>query len=178
MAKKQKNHRLLHILIALAALSLLFLPLFFKVGFQEFQSLGLLGIFLINLIGSATIFFPAPAFLSVGVGGNLYNPIMVALIGALGSSIGEAVGYVFGFSSKKIITYEKNHHFLFAFFRFLFKKYGDFMVLFFSFLPNPVFDGIGIFAGASEYSIKRFMVLTFIGRFARYIIIAYVGYVL
>lgn len=173
--KSTFRNKYLLILVFLISTSLLLLPLIFKVQFEQFKSLGIFGVFLINFISSATILLPAPGFLAVGVGANLYNPILVVAAATLGSTLGEATTFLFGFSSAEII-HIKEHKVLFAFLRFLLTRWGYIIIPIFAFVPNPFFDGLGIVAGLVEYPIKRYLFLTFIGRLARNILIAYIGF--
>ncbi|RJQ26938.1 hypothetical protein C4577_02385 [Candidatus Parcubacteria bacterium] len=177
MKNKTKNftkNKLFYILLFLISASIILLPLFFKIRVQELKTLGFIGLFIINFLGSATVFFPVPSIISVGVWGNIYNPLLVALIGALGSSMGESIGYLFGSSSKEILNLKK-HKFVFYFLDFLFKKLGIFIIFLASFIPNPLFDGIGILVGISSFSLKKFIVIVFLGRLLRNILIAYLG---
>jgi membrane protein YqaA with SNARE-associated domain len=170
--KKKKS---LYVFLFILSTILLFLPLFFKQFFTQASQLGLIGIFLINFFSSATLFLPAPAFISVAVGGHLYNPFLVALLASLGSSLGEGTGFLFGYSSQKTIGFSSNHKVLYHLAKFIFEKYGTVLIFLFSLIPNPVFDGIGIFAGISSYSTKRFFVVVFLGRFLRNLVISYFG---
>ncbi len=174
MKKRNKldNRYIYLILFIISALCLLF-PIFFKFNYGFFKSFGLIGITLINFLASATIFLPAPGFLAIGWGGSIYNPILVAFLSALGSSLGEIIGFTFGYSSKKIT---KKKHKVFDWINKIFHhKYSPALIVFFAFIPNPFFDAIGIVAGASLYSLRKFLLLIFIGRFLRDLLIAYLG---
>ncbi|OGH12088.1 MAG: hypothetical protein A2857_03125 [Candidatus Levybacteria bacterium RIFCSPHIGHO2_01_FULL_36_15] len=181
MAKKNKftlssiyKQKVLFGLLFVASTAIILLPLFFRTIFEGFKTLGLLGIMLINFLGSATILVPAPSIISVGVGGNLYNPLLVALFASLGASLGETVGFLFGYSSKKVLNVE-NHKILYHLNKFTFKKYGSVAIFVFSFIPNPFFDGIGIIVGMSSYSLKKFLFIVFMGRLLRNILVALLG---
>jgi membrane protein YqaA with SNARE-associated domain len=169
-----RHRKLLYVLLFLLSTVIIFLPIVFRVQLQQFSFLGLFGVFLINAIGSATIFLPSPAFLSVGIAGNIYNPIIVALVSSIGSSLGEGVGYLFGHSSKEILNFRK-HKILYALNNFLFQKYGMYAILFFSLIPNPLFDGLGILVGFSSFSLRKFLFFVFLGRFIRNLAIASFG---
>lgn len=179
--KKQKiqnkflNQKTTAIALFVFTTFLIFLPLFFKIHISNFKSLGLLGIFLLNLLSSAALFFPAPVFLSVGVGGHYFNPILVAFAASLGSSLGEGVGYLFGDSGGKLFDFKKRKV-LYFLMHTLFEKYGAFIIFLFSLIPNPFIDGIGIFAGASSYPLKKFIIIVFIGRLVRNLILATAGH--
>lgn len=152
--------------------AIMLLPFFYKVELKQFQSLGLIGIGIINFFGSATVFFPSPAIVSVVVGGTLYNPLLVALFSSAGSSIGEAVGFAFGYSSKRVINHNNEKTF-YKLFKFMFHKHASWLIITLSFIPNPIFDAVGIFAGVAQYPIKKFLLYVFIGRFVRDVIIAF-----
>lgn len=179
--KKQKhnnkfiNHKVTAIGIFVFTTFLIFLPFFFKLDVSHFKNLGLLGIFLLNLISSAALFFPAPVFLSVSVGGYYFNPIFVALAASLGSSLGEGVGYLFGDSGGELFDFKKRK-ILYFLMHTLFEKYGTLIIFLFSLIPNPFIDGIGIFAGASEYPLKKFIIVVFLGRLVRNLILATAGH--
>ncbi len=175
--KRSKNKidrsRLLYLLLFVVSALLLFSPFYFKYNLSNLKSLGLLGIALFNFISSSTIFFPAPGFIVTGIGGKLFNPVLVALFSSSGSSLGESVGFIFGYSSKKITNSER--HILDFLARLFHHKYTPFLIVLLAFIPNPFFDALGIAAGAALFPIKKFLAFVFIGRLARDLIVAYVG---
>ena len=172
--RNEKNHKKLYFLALILLGIILFLPVFFQIRYHELRSFGLLGVFLLNLVGSATIFFPTPAFISVGITATQINPLLVAFIGALGAALGEGTTFLFGLTSNKFFNLEK-HKILKKLKKIIHNKWGAVAILALAFIPNPFFDGIGILAGLSRYPIKRFLLLTFFGRFLRYIVIGYVS---
>jgi membrane protein YqaA with SNARE-associated domain len=153
---------------------LIFIAFHYEHRLSHFRSLGFLGIFLINLVGSATLFLPAPAIATVVAGGILYPPFFVALLASVGSAIGEMTGFLLGHSGKHVLGSKKQHGAYITIEK-LFKQYGGFMIFVFGLIPNPFFDIIGIMAGALSYSPWRFLLYLFIGRFIRDIALAYVG---
>lgn len=177
MQKSQKDNdrkkRLLYVAIFFFTSVLLISPLIFGYNIRDLKSFGLVGIALINFFSSATLFLPAPGFLAVGVGGNIYNPLLVAFMAALGSTLGESVGFLFGYSSKKLTASQQ--HILDSIEKFFHHKYTGVLIVLMAFIPNPIFDAVGIVAGISLFPFKKFLILVFIGRFLRDIIIAYAG---
>lgn len=147
--------------------------LLFQEKISQFQSLGLLGIFLINLIGSATLFLPAPAIVSVVAGGAVYPFFLVALVSAFGASLGDMVGFLLGHSGRKIFI--KNHHRFYMILRDLFHKLGGIAIFGFAFVPNPFFDFVGISAGLFHFPPARFFLFMFLGRLLRNILLASLG---
>jgi len=143
--------------------------------FAQTKTLGLLGLFIINLVSSATFFISGPAFLTVIAGGAIYNPLLVALIASLGASIGDLVSFAFGYSGRHVALKRLEKHPWFVFVEGLFKKHGMWIIFLFAFIPNPVFDAIGLIAGVFRFNWKIFFVLILAGRFARFVLLALVG---
>lgn len=142
---------------------------------KEFEAFGLLGLFIINMIGSGALFNPAPTFLTVIAGGSIYPPLIVALVAASGSALGDLFSYSFGASGRGL-THEKFEKK--KWFRFVernFKKYGWLILVISAFVPNFLFDPIGMLAGISYYSPVKYVMSIFIGRFFRYFIFAEIG---
>ena len=67
------------------------------------ETWGYIGIFLISLVGSASIVFPIPAFAVIFVFGGILNPFLVGLIAGIGCAIGELTGYLLGLGGHKVI---------------------------------------------------------------------------
>jgi len=153
---------------------LLFSPLYFRFDLNTLKSLGILGVAIFNFISSSTLFFPAPGIVATGIGGALYNPIWVALASSVGSTLGESVGFIFGHSSRKI-THPRDHTFMNSLYKIIHHKHGSLLIILFAFIPNPFFDAIGILAGLALYPLQRFLMLVFVGRIARDLIVAYIG---
>lgn len=173
LRKNQKHHQKLYFLSLFLLSIILFFPVFYQIRHSEFRSLGLLGVFLLNLLGSATIFFPTPAFLSVGISATTINPLLVALVASFGGALGEGTTFLFGYTSNKAFHLEKRN-FLKKFKKKVFDRYGWAVIFVMALVPNPFFDGIGMIAGISKYPIKRFLLITFSGRFFRYLVLGYV----
>lgn len=165
--------RTFHAILFIGTAILIFSPLFIQLDFTKIRTLGLFGIALLNFISSSTMFIPTPGFIATGIGGTLFNPLLVALYSSVGSTLGEGVGYLFGYSSKRLTKSQR--HILDVFNKLFHHKHTQIIIVIFSFIPNPFFDIIGILAGSSLFPIRRFLVLVFIGRFARDLIIASIG---
>jgi membrane protein YqaA with SNARE-associated domain len=174
LKRSEKNHKKFYFALLIFLAFVLFLPVFFQIRFHSLRSFGLIGVFFINLFGSATIFLPAPGILSVGISATQSDPLLVAIIGAIGASLGEGTTFLFGYTSNKFFELEK-HKWIKKFKKSIFDRWGSAVILFFAFIPNPLFDGIGMIAGLSKFSVKKFLFLTFIGRLLRYLVIAYVS---
>ena len=172
----KKHHVYLSILACVASLSLSVLFFIFQDFFKQTASLGLLGIFLINFVSSATLFVSGPAFLSVFSAGGVYPPILVALSAAVGSGGGEIISYIIGASGRDIAYEKLKKQKWFFLVEKYFQKFGAIFLFFFAIIPNPIFDSAGIFAGVFEYPLWKFLTVVMLARFVRYMVLAYVGF--
>lgn len=173
MKKLITDPKLKYPLIFGFSLLVIALSYFFRTELLSLGRWGLVGIFLINILASATVFIPAPGIATVFSGGIVYNPLLVAIVAGLGSAIGDMVAYYLGKSGKEIFLKKDSMKYTIA--RDVFGTYGPFFIIIFSFIPNPIFDAVGIVAGAFHYPAKKFFVFTLIGRFLRNLVIASAG---
>lgn len=170
---KKNLLKLKYPILLLISVGVIAISFYFRAELASLGKWGLLGIFLINIIGSATLFIPAPAIATVVAGGVVFNPLLVAVVAALGSAIGDMIGFVLGRSGEEILFKKKS--FKYNLTKDLFKQFGGIAIIIFSFVPNPFFDGIGIIAGIFAFSPKKFFIYTLLGRFFRNLLLAYLG---
>ncbi|MEM5812561.1 MAG: VTT domain-containing protein, partial [Candidatus Aenigmatarchaeota archaeon] len=132
------------------------------------------GVFLINIIASATIFFPVPAFALTFALGAVLNPWLLGFFAGLGSAIGEMTGYAVGFGGHEALK-KKYKKWLKKANEFA-KKKGMFpAILIIAASPLPT-DIVGILAGVSRYDTKRFFFAMAIGKIFKYTLIAWAGF--
>jgi membrane protein YqaA with SNARE-associated domain len=135
---------------------------------------GYLGIFVVGVLGSASIIFPAPAFAVIFAFGAILNPWLVGIVAGAGSAIGELTGYLIGRGGREVI--EKKHEKWLKKTQKWIDKYGFFAVLVvFAATPLPD-DIVGILAGVFEYDWKRFLLASFIGKVIMSLALAFGGY--
>lgn len=144
---------------------------YFRNDLDNLQGYGILGIFLISVLGNATVIIPAPVILSAFIGGSVYNPILVGLVVALGATIGELTGFMAGYGSRVIITKHKHFEKVEKWMN----KSGFLTLFVLAAIPNPLFDLAGMFAGATKYPIKKFIPATFLGKSIKFLVVALVG---
>lgn len=142
---------------------------------KDAPSLGLLGLFLINFVSSATFFVSGPAFLTVIAGGNLYSPVLVALIASFGAGLGDMVGFLFGLSGRHLAKKKLEKYPKIKFLEKHFHQHAALIILVMAIIPNPFFDAIGMLAGVLNYSPIRFFAIILLGRFLRYWLLAQFG---
>ena len=135
---------------------------------------GYIGVFLVSLISSASIIFPIPIFILIFTFGSILNPFLLALVAAIGSTIGETTGYLLGLGGKEIL--EKRYGRQLKMIKKMFQKYGSIawiIILGASPLPDDI---AGIFCGVIKYDFKKYFIATFIGKLILYLILAYSGH--
>lgn len=144
---------------------------------------GVVGLFFIAIIANASLFFPLPLDLLLApisavelLHLGIFSPLLLGFVVSLGASIGEFSGYVIGYLG--ITTFNKMKkeeiHQL-KVLRDQLNKVGIPLLIIFAFTPLP-FDVIGIAAGLARYSKLKFFIGCFLGKFPRYVLIAYAGY--
>ncbi|MEM0057386.1 MAG: VTT domain-containing protein [Candidatus Bathyarchaeia archaeon] len=133
---------------------------------------GYLGIFLISLLGSMSIFFPIPYTVVLFTLGSIetFNPILIALASGLGSALGEFSGYLLGLGGRKIIS-EKGRHNV-EFLLKIFGRYGALAIFIFALTPLPD-DLLFIPLGVMRYGFLRAFIPAFLGKLCMSLIIVY-----
>jgi membrane protein YqaA with SNARE-associated domain len=164
--KKYSNY--LGILAGIAISVLIFV---FKDQLIFLRGYGYLGIFVLSILGSATIISPAPVFLLAFSSGGVFSPLPVAIFVSLGSALGEITGYLVGVSGGEIIKRHKR----FERIQRWMKINGLVTIFVLAAIPNFLFDVAGIVAGTSKIPIRKFLIATWLGRLVRYLILAYLG---
>ena len=154
-----------------------------ETGFNKFaRSFGLPGLFIASLIANATLLLPLPIDLVIPFFANVeffglgvLSPMLVALVVALGAAIGEMSGYLIGLLGVKSIEKMKREEI-----RQIVEKekeinrYGSIVVFIAALTPIP-FDLIGIASGLMKFDVGRFFLACFLGKLARYALLAYLG---
>ncbi len=146
----------------------------FVASAQEFvEAYGFGGVFSISVLES--FIFPVPTATIITPATALgLDPFAIAVIATVGSVIGAFVGYLLGlkvgrpvaeriFKQKHIDKVEG-----------MYRKYGAWAVLIAAFSPVP-FKVFTWFSGIFELDKKKFFAASVIGRFAQFLIAAYVG---
>lgn len=140
---------------------------YFSTDISNLKSWGYAGLFLINLIGAASILLPSPAGASVLGGGALLSPflgvpafIWVGLVAGTAEALGEFTGYAAGYGGRIIVedrpSYKRIARWM--------ENRGTITMFALSVTPNPLFDVAGLAAGAVRMPIKRFFFTVLAGK--------------
>jgi membrane protein DedA with SNARE-associated domain len=140
---------------------------YFSADIENLKSYGYAGLFLINVIGAASILLPSPAAASVFGAGALLEDFLgvpafvwVGLVAGLGEAVGELSGYAAGYGGRIIVqerpAYARIHSWM--------QNRGFITMFVMSTIPNPLFDVAGLAAGAVQMPLRRFFVAVFAGK--------------
>jgi membrane protein YqaA with SNARE-associated domain len=154
---------------ALAALSGLIL--LFPIDYHQLGRWGYLGVGAVVFIATASVALPIPYLLIVARAGTFLDPLTLAVVAGVAATLGELTGYLVGLGGTGLVIrnkwYGRAHDWICS--------YGFWCIVFFACVPNPFFDAVGIAAGALRYSVWRFMLACFLGKFIKFLIAALIG---
>lgn len=140
---------------------------------KRLHTLGYLGIFLLMFLSSATIFLPVPGLVGIPIAGMFLNPLRVGIIGGIGGALGELSGYFAGCGGR--VAIEKNKTRIYKNVKRWMKRNGFLTIFIMAALPNPLFDIVGVAAGALEYPIWEFLLACLGGNILKCVVLAYLG---
>lgn len=170
MTKEQRT-RILRIAALVFVIGLTILLFINRNQVQKLEALGYPGIFLFSLATNATIILPVPGVLVTSAMGAVFNPFWVAIAAGSGAAVGEISGYLAGFSGQGVLERAKWHNQMVEFMR----KYGGIGIMLLAFIPNPLFDMVGISAGILKMPFQKFIIWCWLGKVLKMMVFAYGG---
>ncbi len=138
---------------------------------HELRQYGYAGLFLISLIGNATVILPVPSFAVAFAMGGVLNPIGVGIVSGLGATIGEMTGYLAGVGGRAVIEKQAIYVRLEKWMR----KGGPLVIFVLAAIPNPFFDVGGMVAGALRMPAWQFFLAGWAGKSVRFMLLALSG---
>lgn len=180
---------LLGVLVIGLSAGLLILPLFVDLSQERLSTFGYGGVFLANLLSTATVFVPVPGLTAAGQAliiqqGGILNPVLVGILGGTGMALGEVTAYAAGAVGSEVVEEEQIQAprlvrplvvRVISWVDWLMDHYGFVTLLVLSAIPNPAFELAGITAGAARMKFPRFMVAVLIGKNLRGLLLAFLG---
>jgi membrane protein YqaA with SNARE-associated domain len=137
----------------------------------EFRVVGYPAIFVMSLVGNATIILPAPSIAVVFGLGAALNPVLVGIIAGLGSALGELTGYLAGVGGRIAVEdrelYDRIERWM--------RKRGMLVIFVLGLIPNPAFDVGGMIAGGLKMPLWKFVLAAWAGKGLRLVIFALSG---
>ena len=134
-------------------------------------NLGYLGVFLVAVLGNATVILPVPSLAITFGGGTFLNPWLVGLVAGVGEPLGELTGYMAGYGGSAIIEDRKRFEQL----KDWMQRRGFLTLFVLAAIPNPLFDLAGITAGMLHFPVSRFLLACWLGKTCKALIVAILG---
>jgi len=97
------------------------------------------------------------------------NPLLVGLIAGSAESVGELSGYYLGYTGRDVLARSRLYQRLESWMR----RRGWLLLFVVSLIPNPIFDVVGIAAGALRYPIWGFLAVVWVGKVLKFLVFAY-----
>ena len=170
--KFKRKRNLVHLALFLAVLAAAGTAFLLRDSLT-FAQAGYAGVAIAALIASGGLVVPIPALATACTAGALLNPWVVALIAGAAEGLGELTGYFLGYSGQGVVVRVLNHGSLYHRLEGWMRRRGWLALLLVSLVPNPVFDFVGIAAGALHYPVWRFLAVVWTGKILKFGGIAY-----
>jgi membrane protein YqaA with SNARE-associated domain len=138
---------------------------------KRFAVYGYPGVFLVSLLGNATIILPAPSYAIVFAVGGALNPLAVGIVAGLGAALGEMTGYLAGIGGRAVIEERA----IYQRFESWIRKGGILVIFLLAVIPNPAFDVGGMVAGALKMPVWHFLLAAWAGKGIRFALLALSG---
>ncbi len=143
---------------------------------QKYAEYGYLGVFVISVLGNATLIFPAPSFTVVAFGAVL-NPYLVGILAGCGAAVGEMTGYTLGLGmspnlDENVAGFGEKQMKWLRWLRPKFQRWGAIVIFVLAAIPNPIFDMGGILAGMARMRWWKFLLAAALGKTARFTLLS------
>ena len=171
-AVKKKRHWLVSVAAVLAAIGISVGIVLLRDHIRDLGFYGYPGVFLISLIGNATLLLPAPSYAVVFAVGGALNPVAVGIIAGLGAALGELTGYLAGVGGRVVVEERALYHRLE---KRMHSRGGVLVIFLLALVPNPAFDIGGIVAGTLRMPVWQFVLAAWAGKSIRFILVAFSG---
>ena len=160
----------IQLFLGIVSFGLMIICFLYRNKVKHLKKYGYLGIFLISAIGNIAILSPAAPMVSA-VGATIYNPFISSFITTLGAVFGELLSYFIGSAGNAYLPDSKWNTKIKEFM----KINGSLTIFVLAIIPNPFFDLAGITAGATNFPLWKFLILSFFGKWIKFTIFALMG---
>ncbi|MBS7655998.1 DedA family protein [Candidatus Bathyarchaeota archaeon] len=135
---------------------------------------GFIGIFLAAILAGTIVPLGSPALVTAVASFGLH-PINLALVAAVGFTIGMVINYALAYNLGERYVIKKIGVEKFKEISYLWMKRGWVLYIIFGFIPALPIEFLSFFCGLLKMRFNIFLILTFIPRFIVFIILAYFG---
>jgi membrane protein YqaA with SNARE-associated domain len=169
---KMLKKRIIPILVVLLAVAITVVLFLYRDKVVALGNYGYLGAFLVCLISNTSIILPVPGIVVLFALGTTLNPVLVALAGAAGGTIGEITGFMAGYGGRGIVRGSGRMYTLAENWM---KRWGGWAIFVFAVFPIPILDIAGVVAGVLRYPLWKFLLIAWPGKSLKYIILVLAG---
>jgi membrane protein DedA with SNARE-associated domain len=138
---------------------------------RQFGRYGYPGVFLISLIGNASIALPIPSLAVTFSMGAILSWPLVGLVAGIGEALGESTGYLAGYTGSALVENKQ----LYKRMQYWTENHGMLTIFVLSLVPNPLIDLAGITAGALKYGYFKFLFSCWMGKTIKTLFFAWAG---
>ena len=161
-----KLRKILEVILIIVIVGLSISIFLLRDRIQNVSNVSYLGLFLLCFLANSTVLLPAPSLMIAASCALIMNPLLVAIVASLGSTLGEFVGYAFGTVSKDL-----SPKFQKVIDEFATKIHNQSLLVFiFAVLPLPLFDIVGIYSGGAKMNLVKFFLVCFAGKFIKMLV--------
>jgi membrane protein YqaA with SNARE-associated domain len=143
------------------------------------EAYGYLGAFLISILGGATIIVPVPMLAVVfALGAVMKYTWLVGIANGLGETLGALTIYMTGYGGGAAFSHSGHSRIREAYERLilLMEQRGSLVLFLLAAILNPFFYPAALAAGALRFGMRRYFIITFIGKTIKGMTVAYAGY--
>ncbi len=121
------------------------------------------------LVASAGLVIPVPALATACATAIFLSPFLVGVIAGTAETAGELSGYYLGYTGRDVLSRSRIYQRLENWMR----RRGWLLLFLVSLVPNPIFDIVGIAAGALRYPVWGFLAVVWVGKSLKFLIFSY-----
>ncbi|MFC1970457.1 DedA family protein [Chloroflexota bacterium] len=146
---------------------------------RELQHYGYLGVFIISILGGATIIIPVPMLALVfAMGGVMPLTWLVAVAAAVGELVGALTIYMTGHGAGRVLSKSKPGRIQSAYERLLnlMERRGSLTLFIVASVISPFFYPAALAAGALRLGLKKYIPIVLAGKTIKSLTVVYAGY--
>lgn len=133
---------------------------------------GYVGVFVLTLVASASLFIPSPALGAALLAGKAgLNPWAVGLLSGIAAGIGEIAGYIVGYSGSDLAMHTRLYQRVAGWVQ----RWGALTIFVLAAIPSPIIDVAGIAAGAMRMPFRTYLIACIMGKTLRFTALAWLG---
>ncbi len=152
------------------SVAVMWLTSYFHSEIQSLGNAGLIGLFVLSILGNATLIIPAPVFVFACAAGTVFSFVAVGVVAGLGAALGELTGYLAGYGGTGVVPRGRLYQSIQAFMQ----RRGMLTIFLLAAVPNPIFDIGGILAGVIRMPVWRFVASAWAGKAVRLGVLAFI----